>query len=303
MALARLSVSFILLACPLIMTAHPDPQQAIEKPSDKDSDEAEEKRPISQPPAHHVPTLKGLPRDILSDQEFVWLRPFRLERKDVPWAAGIIGTTAGLIAIDRRVVQNLAESSPGSGFAFSRRVGQAGGLLPQLGVCSTFYLLGRWRGDERSRATGLLSMQAVVSSMVVVGVLKIATQRPRPASALGTTLNHNADGEFFTGGSAFPSGHAAGVWALASVISTQYHEHRWVPPTAYGLAGLVAVSRVTRRKHFPSDVFVGALLGYLIGRHISHDASTESTNTTGRLRLFPQLTWRGGTSLMFAWQF
>jgi membrane-associated phospholipid phosphatase len=36
---------------------------------------------------------------------------------------------------------------------------------------------------------------------------------------------------------------------------------------AYGLAGLVGFSRVTLQSHFPSDVFAGAALGYVI----SHD--------------------------------
>jgi len=35
---------------------------------------------------------------------------------------------------------------------------------------------------------------------------------------------------------------------------------RAVPATAYGLAGLVAVARVTQRKHFLADVLVGSAL-------------------------------------------
>jgi membrane-associated phospholipid phosphatase len=35
---------------------------------------------------------------------------------------------------------------------------------------------------------------------------------------------------------------------------------------AYGLSSLVEFSRLTQSAHFPSDVFMGAALGYGIGR-------------------------------------
>ena len=37
---------------------------------------------------------------------------------------------------------------------------------------------------------------------------------------------------------------------------------------AYGLATGVSVTRVLGQEHFPSDVFVGAACGYLIGRYV-----------------------------------
>lgn len=39
---------------------------------------------------------------ILRDQKFLWFRPFQLKQADLPWAGAIGGSTAGLIAIDRR---------------------------------------------------------------------------------------------------------------------------------------------------------------------------------------------------------
>jgi membrane-associated phospholipid phosphatase len=35
----------------------------------------------------------------------------------------------------------------------------------------------------------------------------------------------------------------------------------------YGFATVVSFSRVTTRSHFPSDVFLGAALGYTITRY------------------------------------
>ncbi len=154
-------------------------------------------------------TIKVLPRHILRDQEFLWLRPFRLKRADLPWAAAILGTTAGLIANDRRAGQELSDDPPGGGFTFSRRGGQVSGGLTDLGIAGAFYLAGRWRGDEHARNTGLLGLQAVADSIIIIEILKTASQRPRPTQTGGRLRNHNADGEFFAGGRSFPSGHSA----------------------------------------------------------------------------------------------
>ena len=55
---------------------------------------------------------------------------------------------------------------------------------------------------------------------------------------------------------------------MATIISRRYGKsHRWVPFVAYGLAGVISFSRVPDLAHFPSDVFLGAALGYTITRY------------------------------------
>ncbi|MFQ5926233.1 MAG: phosphatase PAP2 family protein [Terriglobia bacterium] len=303
-----LAASLLLLAYPVAVNAGAERQPSRSRAAAQDT------RPASEASAPHPPTLKELPRNILRDQKFLWLRPFRLQRTDLPWLAALLGTTAGLIALDRPVGQELSDTPPGAGFAFSRRVSQLGGGLTDFGVAGAFYLIGRWRGDARARTTGLLGLEAVADSLIIVEILKTASQRPRPTRAGGRLRNQNAEGEFFTGGRSFPSGHAAEAFALATVVAQQYRHRRWLPPTAYGLAGLVAVARLTQRKHFPADTFVGSVLGYLIGRHVWHAAHPAPTQTSrrpaaqslraaGRWLLLPYVPPGGGAALTLAWQF
>jgi hypothetical protein len=58
-------------------------------------------------------------------------------------------------------------------------------------------------------------------------------------------------------------------WTMASVIAHEY-PRTWVKVLVYGAAATVSVARFTGREHFASDIAVGSVLGYLIGRHVFH---------------------------------
>ena len=60
----------------------------------------------------------------------------------------------------------------------------------------------------------------------------------------------------------FPSGHSFFFFAGATVL---FRFRRCLGMAAYGLACVVAFSRMYLFMHFPSDVFTGAVLGILIG--------------------------------------
>jgi hypothetical protein len=94
--------------------------------------------------------------------------------------------------------------------------------------------------------------------------LKTVSQRQRPPV-------DNSSGEFFDGGSSFPSGHAVNAWSLATVIAQEYGRHRpLVRVGVYGVAAAISFSRYTGRNHFLSDALVGSALGYGIGRYVYH---------------------------------
>src|SRR5262249_45984478 len=90
--------------------------------------------------------------------------------------------------------------------------------------------------------------------------LKGITGRERPFPS-------NFQNIFFHGGGSFPSDHAAVTWAFASVVAQEY-PHLVPEFGAYGLALGVSLARVASDQHFLSDAFVGAFLGYQLGRQI-----------------------------------
>jgi undecaprenyl-diphosphatase len=60
----------------------------------------------------------------------------------------------------------------------------------------------------------------------------------------------------------FPSGHALSSFACATVLGI--YLPRW-RPFFFGLAALIALSRVYNGMHYPTDVLAGALLGIATG--------------------------------------
>jgi hypothetical protein len=160
------------------------------------------------------------------------------------------------------------------------RLGDSGSAVILLGGT---YLAARFSGNRRLARTCSLSAEALINGAIYSTVLKKLTRRSRPVNG-GT-------GEFFLRGtedgqltSSFPSGHATGAFAVASVFASRYRHRMWVPYVAYGTAGLIAWSRVELGRHFPSDVIAGALLGHSMGRMVARrDGEEGRPDRRGRL--------------------
>ena len=194
-------------------------------------------------------------------------RRFICSGRDARWLAPLGLGTAALIATDRSTGDEIGESH--KQLNVSRIVSYAGSGYGAGGVAVTFYLVGRATHNDRARETGLLGAEALIDSAIVVTALKEITQRRRPTAA-------KARSDFFDGGSSFPSGHSIEAWSLATVIANEYHDHRLVQITAYGIAGAVSVARFTGHNHYLSDVLVGSAMGYGIGRYVYHAHHRQS---------------------------
>ena len=203
----------------------------------------------------------GLPllKHLAGDQKALWTSPFHLRLQDADWLVPLGGLAAALLATDSATSRHLGDSPARisdsrsfSNFGAATLLGTAGGL----------YLLGKMRHNEHMRETGLLSGEAVIDSTLVATALKSAAGRERP-------YVDNAAGRFWQGGNSFPSGHATAAWSAAGVLAHEYPG----PLTklfAYGLASAISVSRVTGKEHFPSDVLIGSVLGYLAAQQVYH---------------------------------
>jgi len=140
------------------------------------------------------------------------------------------------------------------------------GLFAMAGLGGSMYLYGVHSGSPQARETGVLSTEAAVDALIFGEGAKNIFRRQRPFTGPGAS-------EFFrepfgiSSNASFPSGHATISWAIASVIAHEYPG--WLTETGvYGLATGISLARVAGQKHFPSDVLIGGVSGYLIGRTV-----------------------------------
>ncbi len=102
--------------------------------------------------------------------------------------------------------------------------------------------------NQRYRAFTFSLGQAFILNLALTEGIKAAVSRTRP------------NGE---DSHSFPSGHTSSSFAWASVAAHYYGKAVGIP--SYIVATLIAVSRVERGKHFPSDVVFGATIGLISG--------------------------------------
>jgi membrane-associated phospholipid phosphatase len=212
---------------------------------------------------------RKLPKNILRDQKEIWLFPVQLA-KGYHWVPTLIvlGGTAGLIVADPHAMPYFRSHSGNLDDLNDILDGPI--TSAAVAVVPVSILIGGYlRHDSYAVKTGILAGEAYADAAIVDLAIKAVTRRKRPSDvAPGAPFNDT----FFSGGvspfkgSSFPSGHAAGAFAIATVISHRYGRHRWVPWAAYGFATAISLSRITTSAHFPSDVFLGAALGYTITR-------------------------------------
>jgi len=125
-----------------------------------------------------------------------------------------------------------------------------------------WHLIGAARGatasdtDRGFAETARLAVVLGGESMLVNGVLKGMFKRQRPVPDFERPLHLRVP---LT--SSFPSGHASAAFCSAAILSQTSRGGRlW-----YGVAALVASSRVYVKIHHPSDVLAGAGVGLTIG--------------------------------------
>ncbi|HYV85131.1 MAG TPA: phosphatase PAP2 family protein [Patescibacteria group bacterium] len=221
-------------------------------------------------PAFTVPLLAGTALAISSSRDEAEGPDVQLERRFSEWTD------------DRNTTSAHVATSLGDG--------ATGALL--LGAT---YLAGRWSSNEKLSEASSLSAEALLDVGLYSTVLKGISARTRPsAGGTGDFFEYRPDGG--ESPDSFPSGHAMGAFAVATVFSGVYRDHRWVPWLAYGAAGLVGASRVALGRHFPSDVFVGAILGNSLGRMVL----TRQGESEGPVsRLTPLAGPAGGAGLVW----
>jgi len=212
--------------------------------------------------------------------------PLKWENKDILRFSAILGSGSLLFLFDRDINDWIKDRRSPFSEDISRIVSPLGDGIFLGSSLIVLYASGELFGNENLRKTALLGLESwIISGMIVTG-LKFLIGRERPYVSENSMSFHPFS--LSSRHHSFPSGHASSAFAVATTIADQSEEIA-LDVLAYSLATLVAFSRIHDGKHWASDVFMGAAVGYFVSRKISSLNSDEDQKKLDvALRLSPQ---------------
>ncbi|HEY7408312.1 MAG TPA: phosphatase PAP2 family protein [Gemmatimonadaceae bacterium] len=207
-------------------------------------------------------------------------------RRDAVWAGAFLLTSVALFQVDERVdrwvrgddIQDnnlIRRASRTANLATDDRVMLAGGIL---------YLTGRLTKKRHLADIAFHATEAVFVSSTLLTLVRGTVGRTRPYVTPDDPTNFDAFQGFkqFEYRS-FPSIHASANFAVAAVVSSELKRRwpgrlGWVPPVLYTTAALPTASRLYLRRHWMSDLVLGAFVGIMTGRKIEQYHHTHPGN-------------------------
>lgn len=195
--------------------------------------------------------------------------PVRWDKKQWLIAGGVVAGGVLLYTFDEQI-NNFFLQNQSNGLDFTSKYifePWGSGLYPAI-LVGGFYVQGLASGNIKSRQIALGATQSFIVAGIGSQILKHLFHRHRPYQDMPP--NHSLwEGPF--GGlqyTSFPSGHTITAFSLAAFFSSVYKDKLWVQFVSYGLASGAALQRMYDNKHWSSDVFIGAALGWAIGKSV-----------------------------------
>jgi membrane-associated phospholipid phosphatase len=129
-----------------------------------------------------------------------------------------------------------------------------------------FTITGLVFGEEDITRLGLEIFESYYFANNIHSVVKRIFGRSRPIEEKGTT-SFDPFAKRKNPLNAFPSGHAVLSFSLSTVLAG-HADNTYLKLLCYAPAVLTCLSRVYQQMHWPSDVFMGAAIGYLVGNFV-----------------------------------
>jgi membrane-associated phospholipid phosphatase len=195
-----------------------------------------------------------------SDLRFVLSSPVRITPKGSALAGLTLLGTLFFLNEDDDYLSAVTASRNESSDGFYDRFDVLGSHVPE--VTAGFYLLGYFLDNTSLKSRSLGGIEAVaISALITAGSGYLIGHKGPEDSA--------SEGEFepLSKYHSMPDMNSTLIFSLAGVFS--YGQPWYQSFLYYGVAGCTAMSRVYHEESWPSDVFLGSVLGTAIGRTIA----------------------------------
>jgi membrane-associated PAP2 superfamily phosphatase len=204
--------------------------------------------------------------------------PFHFDAKSWTNVGAVALITGGIALVDEPIQKAAFKGRKSQTLNnISRYVTNTGGLYEvyTLVGLGTYGFLFK---NEKMKTTTFLATQSYITAATIETLVKFITGRQRPSYIDPIELDSeprfrgpfnslkDANGKSMS--SSFPSGHTTVAFAAATVFAKEYANKPIIPIISYTAASLIGLSRITENKHWASDVFAGAVLGYFCGKQV-----------------------------------
>jgi hypothetical protein len=213
-------------------------------------------------------------KSYVTDFKSVVLLPLNWNDRDWTVVGFALTSGSGFILSDQPAYDFIQQGHTVFGDNVSKFVFEPfGSGVYSIPLVAAMYGYGRYTGNNRIAFAAMQGMKAIVLASAITGGIKMVFHRHRPGEEDGP---YQFDGiGFSTEHLSFTSGHTALAFALAGSLSGSFSDRPWVGIVSYSMASLVGISRIYDKAHWPSDVFAGAIVGYVVGRTVALNQSEK----------------------------
>jgi membrane-associated phospholipid phosphatase len=253
---------------------------------------------------------KGYIPSLFSNFERQLTAPFKFTARDWIITGAAVGLTATLLHFDNDIDKWARVQKQEHGW-----VNKSSPVITQFGssygiaTVSSIGLLSAVFKKQKGVQTSILATQALITSGAWVQLIKHFTGREDPSASYvyskmpggkwwGPFAQYDQDLPVYKSVSsfdAFPSGHTAAAFSIATVFASQYSNIKAIPIISYTMATLVGISRLTEHQHWASDIFVGGLIGYVCGKevvgHYNNTHKNPDTLFLSKSKINPEFTF------------
>lgn len=226
-------------------------------------------------------------KGIFSDIAYTASSPSRWDNSDWIMAGSVVVGTGFFIGLDQEIRDVFKDNRSSTTDDFANLFEPFGNGVVTIPALAAFYIFGHYDENDKAKQTALIAAESFLITGLYTTVLKVSMGRHRPSTGNSST---SFDG-FTTDHKSFPSGHTSTAFAIATVIANKYEETPYIKPISYGIASLTGLSRINDNKHWASDVFFGAALGYFTSKTILR---LHNNKKGQHFTIYPRANSRGG---------
>jgi membrane-associated phospholipid phosphatase len=210
--------------------------------------------------------LAGNPVSIfVSDATHIYTSPLRTDKEKAIKTGAFLTTFAIVFKYDQEISDAFGRNMDHTLYRPIRDYGEFTEQLGMMGTMNKFwyggFLYGAATGQDRLRN---YCGQIIEAHLISGGLRDLSTRfigRNRPYGGQGPYSYSPGDG------TSFLSGHSLGIWEIAAITSG-HAKQKSISVLCYGTATAISLQRITSLQHWPSDVLLGSVTGYLIGKSL-----------------------------------